>query len=598
MLVAIAALLLASPSPAAPLSAGPIAAPVQVAAVREGSVRPAAALRSGNVELEARVSALEAALARIEARLAQAEGARAVEGAAGKPSAFGEPVSAGGARIPDEEIQRYLCFGLGNKQVESAKFQVLIEQELARRKEAGEDLSRFEVTDEEMDRYVAKQREDFLLRYPTLDFPTEVGRALLSVDLWREGARQALVFDKLFLPENPDEWPALSREVVIEWGGPGFFEDAKQTYEARKQKQIEEGLDEIPPDDPIFVDALRQTVLAALNDFARVETNPERLPAGVLMTVEGVPIRIDTIYAKIEPLVTPEVLDSTKRFLVLCRLLEDDLASKEKLLGWKEFEKLFAKDSTVAQDEGLALAYRKELNKHQMLGVEVLGFPSLEAYARYQRIVKSHERVIAEELADDQKLAAHLPVLNQITGAAKADAEVILLSAYDFDHVRWKENGWADAKRRAEELKRQIDAGADWGQMLELHSEFWDPPMPEVGQKPQFGFRFKGKWGPQTRNQLLNFMEESEYRIFLYGPSITDHVFFEQPLGTIEGPFKGPKGYYITRLISRTPPSRPLDLGQPVHRQIAEQHYAKVSLNEKARALFDKGIESGAVKGL
>jgi len=598
MLVAIAALLLASPSPAAPLSAGPIAAPVQVAAVREGSVRPAAALRSGNVELEARVSALEAALARIEARLAQAEGARAVEGAAGKPSAFGEPVSAGGARIPDEEIQRYLCFGLGNKQVESAKFQVLIEQELARRKEAGEDLSRFEVTDEEMDRYVAKQREDFLLRYPTLDFPTEVGRALLSVDLWREGARQALVFDKLFLPENPDEWPALSREVVIEWGGPSFFEDAKQTYEARKQKQIEEGLDEIPPDDPIFVDALRQTVLAALNDFARVETNPERLPAGVLMTVEGVPIRIDTIYAKIEPLVTPEVLDSTKRFLVLCRLLEDDLASKEKLLGWEEFEKLFAKDSTVAQDEGLALAYRKELNKHQMLGVEVLGFPSLEAYARYQRIVKSHERVIAEELADDQKLAAHLPVLNQITGAAKADAEVILLSAYDFDHVRWKENGWADAKRRAEELKRQIDAGADWGQMLELHSEFWDPPMPEVGQKPQFGFRFKGKWGPQTRNQLLNFMEESEYRIFLYGPSITDHVFFEQPLGTIEGPFKGPKGYYITRLISRTPPSRPLDLGQPVHRQIAEQHYAKVSLNEKARALFDKGIESGAVKGL
>jgi hypothetical protein len=233
-----------------------------------------------------------------------------------------------------------------------------------------------------------------------------------------------------------------------------------------------------------------------------------------------------------------------------------------------------------------------------MLGVEVLGFPSLEAYARYQRIVESHERLIAGELADDQKLAAHLAVLNQITGAAKADAEVILLSAYDFDHVRWKENGWADAKRRAEELKRQIDAGADWGQMLELHSEFWDPPMPEVGQKPQFGFRFKGKWGPQTRNQLLNFMEESEYRIFLYGPSITDHVFFEQPLGTIEGPFKGPKGYYITRLISRTPPSRPLDLGQPVHRQIAEKHYAKVSMNERARALLDKGIESGAVKGL
>lgn len=574
MIVAIAALLLASPSPAAPLSAKPIAAPVQVAAVRESSVRPAAVPRSGNAEGEA--------------RLAQAEGARAVEGAAGKPSAFGEPLSAGGARIPDEEIQRYLCFGLGNKQVESAKFQVLIDQELARRKEAGEDLSRFEVSDEEMERYVAKQREDFLLRYPTLDFPTEVGRALLSVDLWREGARQALVFDKLFLPENPDEWPALSREVVIEWGGPAFYEDAKQTYEARKQKQIEEGLDEIPPDDPIFVDALRQTVLAALNDFARVETNPERLPAGVLMSVEDVPIRIDTIYAKIAPEVTPEALDSTKRFLVLCRLLEDDLASKEKLLGWDEFEKVFAKDST----------YRKELNKHQMLGVEVLGFPSLEAYARYQRIVKSHERVIAEELADDQKLSAHLPLLNQITGAAKADAEVILLSAYDFDHVRWKENGWADAKRRAEELKRQIDAGADWGQMLELHSEFWDPPMPEVGQKPQFGFRFKGKWGPQTRNQLLNFMEESEYRTFLYGPSITDHVFFEQPLGTIEGPFKGPKGYYITRLISRTPPSRPLDLGQPVHRQIAEQHYAKVSLNERARSLLDKGIESGAVKGL
>jgi hypothetical protein len=240
------------------------------------------------------------------------------------------------------------------------------------------------------------------------------------------------------------------------------------------------------------------------------------------------------------------------------------------------------------------------LNQNDMLSSQVLGFPSLYAFAQYMRLLESYRKTLADELAKDELLTPLLPMINQIAGAAKLNVNVILLSAYDFDHCKWKPNGWADAKQRALDLKKAFDGGAEWKAMLELHSEWWDPPMPEAGNKPMQNYYFKGTFGDQaqTRNQLLNYMMESEYRTLLYGPPATDHIFFEQKMGTIDGPFRGPKGYYISRITGKTPPSRPLDLKEPVHRQIAEHHYLKNALNARALALLGEGVTSGDIKGV
>ncbi|MCC7014091.1 MAG: hypothetical protein IT454_16155 [Planctomycetes bacterium] len=590
-------------------------------------------------------------------------------------SIFGAPVVVHGRRITDDEIKRFLCHGIGSRDLDMFKFSVMVDQEIEKRKQAGataEELKKLEVSDAELERRIQREREDFLLRYPTLDFPTEVARAEQSLELFRERLRATMRFDKVFRPENPAEWPEITKAIISENLTAQWIDDERVSYATRLRRHFdaqkewmhangfgdlldslnaipveaspmlveaiadprvgqalakltELGLGDIPADDPIAVEATRGTILQALNSYAIQYIDEDAIasalpPLGadgpsapkardaasraraakVLMLVEGSPIFTAQVWDRVAPFVPSDVIDDAKRFLAMQALLERDLAGKQVdgkpvLITPAEFREWWPTTAKAGK-----FGYMEYLQQHEMLSSQVLGFPSLWSFAQFIRVQESFKRSIADELAKDDMLAPSLPIINQIAGASKLNINVILVSAYDFDHVKWKDNGWENAKKRALDIKKALDEGADWTQTLEVSSEFWDPPMPEYGNKPMQNFYFKGTFAntPQTRNQLLGYLTESEFRIFLYGPSVTDHVFFEQKMGSIAGPFRGPKGYYISRITGKTPPSRPLDLKEPVHREIVLHHYLKNAMNARALALLNAGIDAGEIKGI
>ena len=590
-----------------------------------------------------------------------------------EPSIFGEPIVVYGVQITDDQIKRALCFGTGRVSVQYSpvdmlKFNVLAEDELKRRKEAGEDLSKFAISDEFNMNKLLRDKADFVMRYPTLDFPTEVGRSFMSLDLFLEHQKIMLQFDRLFIADNPDDWPDLTEAVVMEFGGELFVQDARDSHKNRKIRMLHDrlkkaelalrtgtgdefldaetdarllqqateqaetytvtpkDLEELQPDDPIFTDTLRQIVLQALNNYAVIHADPDQILAdlpeagadspsdpqarqkareerarAVLLTVDGVPIMIDEVWQRIAPFCTSDLIEDVKRFLVLNALLERDLTAKDSLMSFAEFREYWPTTARINPNTGERpkMNYQEYLNNHEMVSSQVLGLPSLYHFARLMRLQESYRKSIKDELAKDENLLPLMPQMNQIAGAAKANVEVLLCSAYDFVNVKWKDNGWAAAKAKALDLKKQLDEGAQWTPLLELHSEFWDPPMPDTGSKPQFGYLFKGKFGEQTRSQLLQYMSESEYRLYLYGaPLIADYIFFDQKMGTVDGPFRGPKGYYITRLTGKTPFSRPLDIKEPVHREILEINYLKNKMNGRAQELLAKGVAEGQIKGV
>jgi len=96
----------------------------------------------------------------------------------------------------------------------------------------------------------------------------------------------------------------------------------------------------------------------------------------------------------------------------------------------------------------------------------------------------------------------------------------------------------------------------------------------------------------------MSMIEESEGHELVFGRSITDRVFYDQKVGTIAGPFMGPKGYYILRMTGRTPPARPLDLTIPLHRQLVQNFYLRVELHKRAHELLKQGVEKGTVEGV
>lgn len=519
------------------------------------------------------------------------------------------PLVAAGEEIPTVEIKRVLCQSLGYAYADFAKFQIILEQELERRKAAGEDLGQYVVDDAALEKYLAKQRAEFETRYPTLDFELEVGRAYVSHNLYREPARQSLLFDRLFLPENPADWPELTTELIRGWAGPAadsFIEDAFSSYERRKQMMIEQNLDELPPEDALLVSVYKEEVLKGLNTFAEIEVDPTKkvqrenpdthemetvtvLPAGALMTVDGQVVPIAKVWDMIGPYVSAMDLAYARRFLALCKVLEHDFASRGVLLSQEDFEKAWT-------DAGMT--YRQKLEQHQMVAAQVIGLQSMSAYALYQRLLDSLRRELADKLEDEALLREWSPITNEVTGASKRDVEMILSSAWDGDKAAWKEGGWQTARERVFSIKAELDNGADWTKLRELHSEFWDPPMPEVGQKPMFSMRFKGAFGMQTRNQLLTMIEESDGHDLVFGRTITDRVFYDQQVGTVSGPFMGAKGYYILRLTGRTPPVQPLDLTIPMHKLLVQNFYLRVELHKRAQELLRQGVEQGTVKGV
>jgi hypothetical protein len=274
--------------------------------------------------------------------------------------------------------------------------------------------------------------------------------------------------------------------------------------------------------------------------------------------------------------------------LALMSVAEHELTREGVFLSKEAFEESFGKGYR---------SYSEAVGAYEMVALVLQGFPSMQADLRYERALRSYKQMIAEDLASNEKLQPYLQRANQIAGAAKIDPEVILASAYDYTNARWKADGWKAAEAKARMLKTKLDEGADWGDTLELHSDFWDPPMPEVGQKPPFGFNFKGRFGSHTRNQFVGDLSESDYITFTTGRCIADKIFFEQPGGTISEVLEGEKGFYIARVNSRSPASSVLNLAQPDNREFLVTMVALSRFGAFAGQLLPAAISTGDVTG-
>lgn len=258
----------------------------------------------------------------------------------------------------------------------------------------------------------------------------------------------------------------------------------------------------------------------------------------------------------------------------------------------------------------------------EFLALQGHGFPSQEAYNAHLRLVESLRRAWVDKLQLDDagqmkpEMAAHMPIANSIMGLAKAEVEVLFVSAFDFPNFRWKENGWEQAKERAYTLRAEIDtylarfaeeegkrvaaleAGENytppadlapfelwWRNLLDLNSDYWDPPLPATGKAPPaIGLKNRGRFQDEamTRNDMKRAIGESEFTHFLDNDSVVDKVFFDLQPGEIGGPYKGPKGYYIVYVESRTAPTNPLRVSEPRHLQMIQEDFIRKAFQRYA----------------
>lgn len=541
---------------------------------------------------------------------------------------LGDPLVINGETIPTEEIKRQIVFGpLGVEILRLERLKIFVEQEIAREVEAGADPKKFQVEQADIDFAIAEAKkqidevyagQDVLLDelYPTTD------------PAWLENVKLTQQFNRVFLPDNPHEFPQVTIDA-LEAGaqeGGSLYTHMVNEWDTR-QGSADAAQD--PVGKAMLAMITNQTVIKHLESSADIVSDPAKLPAGVAMRVNGVDMKIDDLWQKVLPRLTEREVEMAKRWIVNTRLLEEGLRSSGHWLSDEAFEKAY---------EAYTAPYKDSPFSIESIAVRFQKFPTVEAYQTYYRISESMkgrirydmrnaierkdgeemraesrakaERLVAEgntegvdkleqqlyeELLqdrvdqrwDEQLVRTSATRTSRLAGDARVQADIILVSAYDFGLKRWKQNGWEEAEARTKRLVQDLADNLPWNDAVERYSDFYDAPIP-TGQTAQVTLNNKGRFRSIARNELMKRLEESVYSGFLFGETLTDYIFFDMPVGPIQDPIKGPYGYYVAKLYTRGGPKRMLDFENADHRDLIEQDFVALRVQEYLGRLIEE----------
>jgi hypothetical protein len=562
---------------------------------------------------------------------------------------LGGPLTVGEVTIPELEIKRYLIYGPGRAALEFRRVNLMIDDEIARQKEFGvggemREPEDFGVPLEDYDYHYSHKLEDFRTQYPSLDIPTEISRAYRTLTWYRHELHQQFLFDQVFLPDDFTEWPDVSKEAIREQADQLWLDDFEKQSKVRAEKYQEDlanweamkaaGEEVAKPrpyvEDVMFRSILRQMVRDTLYSFTETQTALHGLPPEILMTIDidgdgelELTVETEDVWKDVAPTVTEMEVADARLFLAKIEATRQRLEKEGKMLPAEDLER--------AVTEALGGFKDNLFGGIGMIAVGDHRFPSMEAYGDYLELHECHEAALASALESPEGgglpelLQGHLDRANKIMGLAKVDAEVLLVGAFDEAHMKWREDGWNSSIAKAKRLlgdietnraaydaekQRKVDAAMAgeeytpkddvmpsddyWFRMLDDHCDFWDAPPPENGKGSSVTYKMKGRFGERTRNDMQGLLGESYFTHFLTNQSACDTIFFDLEAGDVQGPIKGPKGYFIAKVKKRLPPRSPLNIRDERYVKFIRDDYLRYSLIGYA----DEAFEAATIEGL
>lgn len=512
-------------------------------------------------------------IARLAAILIPALAPAAHEGDASANRLFLETLAAGkgfsvnGATISQTEMDRALVYIAGRQLIDRKIIMFLCEEELQARMAAGVDPASFKVLGEEVEKKIAETKAQFATEHPDVDFGKNLAAAGFSEDGLREHVATSLVFERLFLPDNPKDWPEITKEIINAKGGGTMMESLlKEPGEGGKPAEIP----------AILKSSFAQWLLQDLMKAARILYASDGLSPDLVFTLNGRPFRTKEAMERLGKEIRPAQLAQNRLWLALSTAMQQDLTAAKSWLTAEETQKRW--------DE-MSAPYANSFIPLEAVVLTIKNFPSMEIYRNYFRLLESYRKKITTEI-NDETLKKHAAFAQDFLGGGSVETHTLLVSAWDFaTNSPLSAEAREKARLKAEELKKKLDEGADFEKLLDEHSGYPEKnPNPQAPVKQQWR---KGRFQALSKNELKGMLGESEFESFLKGHSIADAIFEPGKQGII-GPFQGPYGSYLVKIVKRTPGAKTMDLANTNQRQLVTDDYLTTRLFAYANEIFGK----------
>ena len=458
------------------------------------------------------------------------------------------PVTVNGKALTPEAVQRAAIYLVGARKVEAKISDFFVLEYLDEAIKNGRPEKDFEITEEELRSELEGTVAEFRKKYPEIDFweaveaQTGFGREEYLVQ-----QRQTKLFDKVFFPGAPEDWPSISREAIkaSAQGADG---------QAFWDRMIETGTDPAGNPQPLpafWMTMCRGWVQKQLKSWSDIQYPSDGLDPSVALRVNGRDWPTSEAFDFVKTSLSNRDIETAMKEVVILEALRQELVAKGAYLSDDDFRKAF--DEYQKPYEGSPFTV-------EVIAVNFRGFPSLEAFRARWRLIRSFQNLIADEMTDEG-LQAHAEEYARFFAEGQVVVDMIPFLARDLQTAGWLPNGLEEAEKRAMAVMKRLEAGESFDELLTSEGEFFSND------------KERGRLGSKTLNQLRQSMRENEFLDLLRGFSLGDYLFYEAPVGKVVGPLEGPDGYFLARVSNRLPARQKPNISQPRTRELVEQDF-------------------------
>ena len=401
------------------------------------------------------------------------------------------------------------------------------------------------------DSTVAKRIDETVKQYkeknPDQDFWKMATRTGISKKDYWDIARATILFNKLFFPGKPTEWPSVTREAIYAsagQNGKAFFDNISKAVNEGKQKQVP----------PIFMAIFQRWCLKKFKEWADIRYASDGLDPKYVLFFNGRTFSTREAFRRIQEKVSP--LDRNRALLeiVLRTALRQELQKAGFWIDRKEFKKAWKKHIAP---------YQGSIFTIDVIAKTFKGYPSMEAYRARFRLIEGFRRMLEKKgELDDAHLAAFVPKVERFLGNGAIEVELIRFPAKDDSVNKWIPGGFKMAQAQADLVLTQIEKGEITFEKAREDLGKWPPEV-----------KHRGILGRKSRNELRKDLGEYEYTDFIQGYSMGDFLFDEAPEGAVVGPLRSVDGWYLGRVVRRYPPSQAVTIKDPKMKEMLSQEY-------------------------